>query len=162
MTSRISRVWRRLDALVDALCSLGCVAIVVISFIAVVCRYVLNSSLTWSEEFTRYLFIWIVFLGAAISVRRRAHIAVDVFVGRLSPLGDRVLSLIERLATIAFALLVGIPGWAFVVIGMSNLSPALEIPMGFVYLAPVVGSVLIVIYALRPPEGPAQRDNRVI
>jgi len=144
---------------VDGLCTVGCMAIVVIAFAGVVCRYVLNDSLTWGDELTRYIFIWIVFLGASIAARRRAHIAVDLFAGRLSRLGEQLLNAVERLATIAFALLVGVPGWSFVVIGMSNQSPALEIPMGLVYAAPVVGCALIVLFELRPAETPARRDS---
>ena len=162
MQNRGSHAWALLDAAVDGICTASCIAIVVISFVAVVCRYAFNNSLVWSEELTRYLFIWIVFLGAAVGVRRRAHIAIDVFMGRLGPLGDSLLTLLERLATVAFAALVGIPGWAFVRIGMSNLSPALEIPMGYVYAAPVVGSVLIALYALHPGRAAASRDNLAV
>jgi TRAP-type C4-dicarboxylate transport system permease small subunit len=148
-----------LDAAVEGLCTVSCIAIVLISFVAVVCRYVFNNSLTWSEELTRYMFIWIVFLGAAIGVHKRAHIAVDVFMGRLAPGNERLLNVIERLVTIAFAALVGIPGWSFVRIGMSNLSPALEIPMGLVYAAPVLSCALIALYVLRPTEAAASHDN---
>jgi TRAP-type C4-dicarboxylate transport system permease small subunit len=162
MTSWRSRTSAVLDATVDYACTISCVAIVVISFVAVISRYVLNDSLTWSEEMTRYMFIWIVFLGAAIAVRQRAHIAIDLFTGRISARGERVLNAIERLTTIAFALLVGIPGLAFVRIGMSNLSPALEIPMGVVYAAPVLGCALIILYVLRPAKVPASRDNLTV
>jgi len=162
MARRRSRAWDLLDAIVDGLCTSSCIAIVVISFVAVVCRYVFNNSLTWSEELTRYMFIWIVFLGAAIGVRQRAHIAIDLFAGRIGPAGERLLDVVERVATIAFALLVGIPGWTFVRIGMSNLSPALEIPMGLVYAATVVGSALMILYVLRPANVAASRDNLVV
>src|SRR6266566_2085230 len=103
MTSRGSRAWTLLDATVDGVCTISCMAIVLISFVAVVCRYVFNNSLTWSEELTRYMFIWVVFLGAAVSVRQRANIAIDLFAGRVGPRGERLLTIIERLATVAFA-----------------------------------------------------------
>lgn len=162
MTNWRSRTWAILDATVDHVCTISCVAMIVISFAAVIARYVLNDSLTWSEELTRYMFIWIVYLGAAVAVRQRAHIAIDLFTGRISPRGERLLTALERLTTIAFALLVGIPGLAFVRIGMSNLSPALEIPMGLVYAAPVVGCVLIIVYVLRPAPVPPSRDNLTV
>jgi TRAP-type C4-dicarboxylate transport system permease small subunit len=162
MKTRRSPAWALLDASIDGVCTISCIAIVLISFVAVVLRYVFNNSLTWSEELTRYMFIWIVFLGAAVSVRQRANIAIDVFGGRIGPLGGQLLNLIERVATVAFALLVVIPGWTFVRIGMSNLSPALEIPMGVVYAAPVVGCGLMIVYVLRPAKAAASRDNLTV
>lgn len=147
-----------LDRTVDAICSSMCLGLTVISFAAVICRYVFNSSLTWSEELTRYMFIWVVFLGAAIGVRERTHIAVDIFADRLGPRGDAALTWIERLATLAFAGFVAIPGWTFVVVGMGNRSSAMEIPMGFVYAAPVIGSLLMALYVLCPSVGTSPRD----
>ena len=151
--------WSVLDRTVDAVCSSMCLGLTVISFAAVICRYVFNNSLTWSEELTRYMFIWVVFLGAAIGVRERTHIAVDIFAGRIGPRGDATLTWIERLATLAFAGFVAIPGWTFVVFGMGNRSSAMEIPMGFVYAAPVVGCLLIAVYVLRPAASVSPREN---
>lgn len=146
------RFWSLLDAVVDWLSILLLAAIVVLSFVAVLSRYALNDSLTWSEELTRYLFIWLVFLGAAICVRLRAHIAVDLFAkSQAGPLATLLIWL-ERMATLAFASLIAIPGWTFMSVGMSNLSPALEIPMGLVYAGAFVGAVLMGLYVFRRPE----------
>jgi TRAP-type transport system small permease protein len=146
------RFWSLLDAVVDWLSILLLLAIVVLSFVAVLSRYLLNDSLTWSEELTRYLFIWVVFLGSAICVRMRAHIVVDLFADRQIGALDTALIWLERMATLAFAALIAIPGWAFVSVGMSNLSPALEIPMGLVYAGAFVGAVLMGLYVFRRRE----------
>lgn len=138
------------DSTVDVICSFLCLGLTAISFAAVIFRYGFNNSLTWSEELTRYMFIWVVFLGAAVGVRQRSHIAVDVFSGRIGPFGNGVLTWIERLATLAFAGFVAVPGWTFVAVGMGNRSAAMEIPMGLVYAAPVVGSLLMVVYVFYP------------
>jgi TRAP-type C4-dicarboxylate transport system permease small subunit len=152
--------WRVLDVTVDAICSFLCLGLTAISFAAVIWRYGFNSSLTWSEELTRYMFVWVVFLGAAIGVRQRNHIAVDLFSGRVGPRGDARLTWIERIATLAFAGFVAIPGWTFVRVGMGNLSPAMEIPMGLVYAAPVVGSLLMIVYVFRPaPDTSRRRED---
>ena len=68
--------WDRLLALI-----LG--SLVVIMFIQVFCRYVLNNSLSWSEELTKYLFVWMTFLGGALCLRDKIHIGVDYFVSFL-------------------------------------------------------------------------------
>jgi TRAP-type C4-dicarboxylate transport system permease small subunit len=149
-------VWRGIDGLVDAVCIVACAILVVVSFAGVIFRYVLNDSLVWSEELARYLFIWIIFLGAAIGVRQGAHIALDIFVAGLPARIERGLLWIERVAIFVFALMILVPGRRLVEIGMSNLSPALEIPMGLVYAAPVVSALLMISYLFRPqPERPA-------
>ena len=154
---RAKAVWRGIDGLVDAVCIVACAVLVVVSFAGVIFRYVLNDSLVWSEELARYLFIWIIFLGAAIGVRQGAHIALDIFVAGLPVRIERGLLWIERVAIFVFALMILVPGRRLVEIGMSNLSPALEIPMGFVYAAPVVSALLMIAYLFRPrPERPAR------
>ena len=60
-------------------------AISVIIFVQVICRYVFNHSLYWSEEVGRYLLIWITFLGASVGVKRYSHIGID-FLYNKSPL----------------------------------------------------------------------------
>ena len=148
-----------LDRTVDAICSSLCLGLTVIAFAAVICRYVFNSSLTWSEELTRYMFIWVVFLGAAIGVRERTHIAVDIFADRLGPRGDTALTWIERLATLAFAGFVAVPGWTFSSSEWAIVRAAMEIPMGFVYAAPVIGCLLMALYVLRPAGSTSPREN---
>lgn len=53
-------------------------ALVCLVFAQVVLRYFFNSGLPWSEEMARYLFVWVCFLGAALAVRNRGHITVEV------------------------------------------------------------------------------------
>ena len=57
-----------------------CVAIV---FAQVVFRYVLNRSLSWSEELTKYLFVWLIWLGTSLAAREKEHIALSLVLDRL-------------------------------------------------------------------------------
>ena len=47
------------------------------TFVNVVFRYVFNSPFQWAEEFSRYAFIWVVFIGAAVSTKHKTHIIID-------------------------------------------------------------------------------------
>jgi TRAP-type C4-dicarboxylate transport system permease small subunit len=60
-------------------------AMTVTSFLQVVCRYVLNSPLVWSEELARYLFVWIGLVGAGAAVRTGGHFGLDLLYRRLPP-----------------------------------------------------------------------------
>src|SRR5437763_5179365 len=79
-----------LQTLIDRLCRLlsivmvGCLAVmVVLVFGNVVLRYGFNSSITMSEELSRWLFVWMTFLGAVVAVRRHSHLGSDALVARL-------------------------------------------------------------------------------
>lgn len=49
----------------------------IIIFVQVVMRYVFHSSLTWSEEMARYLFVWLVYFSVAYTAKKEAHIRID-------------------------------------------------------------------------------------
>src|SRR6478672_10868068 len=67
-----------------------CLALMVIMvFGNVVLRYAFNLGLTMSEELSRFLFIWLTFLGAIVAFRERGHLGVDMVVSRLSPTGKK-------------------------------------------------------------------------
>ena len=64
-------------------------AMVVLVFGNVVLRYGFNSGIAVSEELSRWLFVWLTFLGAVIGLREHAHLGSDMLVGRLGPRGKR-------------------------------------------------------------------------
>ena len=75
-----------------------CVAILAIMsilvFLNVVLRYGFNSSISVTEEVSRYLFVWLTFLGAVLAFNERQHVSVNVFVEKLSTRGQSVLRLL--------------------------------------------------------------------
>ena len=69
----------------------ACMAVMVLLvFGNVVLRYAFNSGITVSEEISRWLFVWLTFLGAVVALREHAHLGTDMLVGRLGPLGKKV------------------------------------------------------------------------
>jgi TRAP-type C4-dicarboxylate transport system permease small subunit len=56
----------------------------------VVMRYGFNSGFTLSEELSRWLFVWLTFLGAVVALHENAHLGTDMLVGKLSPAGKRM------------------------------------------------------------------------
>jgi TRAP-type transport system small permease protein len=75
---------------VEALIAFMLAVMVLLVFGNVVLRYGFNSGITVSEEVSRWLFIWITFLGAIVALRERRHLGVDMVVAKLPPLGKKL------------------------------------------------------------------------
>ena len=91
---------KSLDALfkaIDGLSALLLALMVVLVFGNVVLRYALNSGITVSEEVSRWLFVWLTFLGAVVALREHAHLGTDMLIGRLGPRGRRVCLALAQL-----------------------------------------------------------------
>jgi TRAP-type C4-dicarboxylate transport system permease small subunit len=116
-------------------------------FIQVFMRYVIGSSLAWSEELARYCFIWLVYLGISFGVKKQRHIKVDVVLLLLKDKWKIVLNIIANIIFLAFAVFVVIYGYGIAskLLTFGQTSPALQLPMGLVYLATPVGMGLTAI-----------------
>ncbi len=132
------------------------------TFIQVVARYLFESSLVFSEELSRYLFVWTVFLGLPVVAKRGGHMAVTALSGRLKGAAARTMSVAAYLVGIAFMATMIIQGVEMVQRTSQQLSPAMEISMSWVYLAIPIGSFFMMlqmvsdlIALLRKKEGAA-------
>ncbi|WP_226553951.1 TRAP transporter small permease [Celeribacter naphthalenivorans] len=110
-------------------------------------RYVMEASLTWSEELARYLFIWATYIGVSYGVRKQAHIRVTAFSDLLPDRGQIVVRILIHLVFGLFAALVIWEGTKLTakIYGFGQTSSSLGVPMAYVYAAPVVGFGLVVI-----------------
>lgn len=106
-------------------------------FIQVILRYVFNSSLHWSEELARYVFIWQIWLGTSIAMKTDEHIRMDMLGNKLNERGKMILSIISNSLMLLFCLFLVCYGSELVHSMMRRgiSSPALRIPMWVVYLA---------------------------
>lgn len=115
-----------------------------LTFYQIVMRYVFNNAPSWSEEMVRFLFIWCTFIAAAIGIREHIHIGVDVFVKLLPQKLISVTELLVNLGIIVFSIFIIKYGWITTLMIRGQLSPALGIPMNWIYLSvPVMGLLLL-------------------
>jgi TRAP-type C4-dicarboxylate transport system permease small subunit len=124
-------------------------AMVVVTTLGVFFRYVLNDALPWAEEADRYLFIWLSFVGASITMRHKAHIAVDLLLRYVSPAWQHRLVLAAQALVLIF---LGLVFWAslpVIELTSETRATATDIPMSWVYIAAPVGCILIAIETLR-------------
>lgn len=120
-------------------------AMSVIIGIQVFMRYVMSASLSWSEEIARYLFIWLVYIGISYGVKTRRHIKVDaamyLFPYKLRP----YVSMLGDVCFLIFAILIVFTSYdvTMSVFATGQNSPAMQIPMGYVYIAPLIGFIMV-------------------
>ncbi len=123
------------------------IIMVVATFLQVIFRYFYHP-LFWSEELSRYCFVWIVFVGAAITLKHGSHIGVDYFVKYLPSRFKTVLALLINCGIAVFLILVIFQSILVVMVNMTQHSPAMRIPMGLVYLAIPVGFTMMLGYTI--------------
>jgi C4-dicarboxylate transporter DctQ subunit len=132
----------------DALGHLGGVILAAMTaavFLQVVFRFLGRVGIEGIEEVPRYLFVWLVMLGAAAAMHRGEHTRLDFFVDKFSPRGRAIVETITHAAGIA--LFVSMITSSVVLVPNSQLqtSPGLGVPLGYVYAAVPVGAALIVV-----------------
>ncbi|MDR1708124.1 MAG: TRAP transporter small permease [Candidatus Accumulibacter sp.] len=106
-------------------------------------RYILNISLSWSEELQIFGHIWIAFLGIPIAYRRNAHLYIETICDKLSPRPRTVFNLMIELMWGAFAVSLIVLGWQVAQVAALQESPGLEIPMSYPYYGLVIGGIYL-------------------
>ncbi len=112
----------------------------------VFCRYLLNSSLFWSEELARYMLVWLSFIGANVAYYRSLHPGVDLLTSRLTPCARQYTRKLVHGVTMTMGLIMVIAGSRFAWFIRFQITPALSIPK-WVILAviPLCGAVLFLL-----------------
>lgn len=113
---------------------------VVLVFGNVVLRYVFNSGIVFSEEVSRFVFMWLTLIGALVVMKDNAHLGMSSVVDRLGATGRRICRFASDALTLACCVLLAHGTWKQVVIGMDNRSPVTEVPLGLVYLCLLISS----------------------
>ena len=123
----------------------GTIAILIVPVtLQIISRYTaLIPSWIWTEELSRFMFIWMVMLGAMIGVREGSHFEVDVW-PELKPRAGALLRIVSNLFVLVFALVFVWWGIEFVRFGWNQHSELAELPMPFIFLAwPVAGATWV-------------------
>jgi len=130
------------------ICIVFVVAMMVSSGLQVFSRYVLNSTFSWTDECSRYCFIWFNLLGAGCLVRTRGHAVVDLFSSKLPDNIKKLYNLIINFLIFYMGIILAKYGWTLCNATMRQTSTALKLPMGLVYGAIPVLGISILIYQI--------------
>ena len=132
----------------------GCISMaMVLGILAVMtaqafCRYVLNASLTWSEELARFMFVWASMTGAVVVTAGRGHAAIKMLDGILPKRVNQGKTVIFDLAMTAIGALLLVQGITLVNSVWQQTSAAMKLPYAYVYMAIPVGGFGIMVQSL--------------
>jgi len=120
-------------------------AMTIVVAIQVLCRYVFNYSLFWSEELARYLLVWLSFLGASVAYRRKAHPGIDIFQKKMPDGLQKISTGIVYLASLSLFVVMIFYGWRFAYFVRLQISPALYLPKWIIFsIVPLSGLILMI------------------
>jgi TRAP-type C4-dicarboxylate transport system permease small subunit len=124
-------------------------AMCLVGLLQVFNRFVLNKSLSWSEEFQIYCHVWIVFLAIPIAYRYGAHMSVESLKNFLPRKIAKAFDTLIEILWIWFAVSLAWLAWRVSEVAKLQSSPGLELPMNYVYYSMVVGGVYLLLVVLR-------------
>ena len=122
---------------------------VVLVFGNVVLRYGFNSGITVSEELSRWLFVWMTFLGAIVALKEHGHLGSDMLVSRLKPAGKKVCLVIGQVLMLYATWLLLQGSWQQSVINLDVEAPVTGFSMAIVYGSGVVFAVSTLVLLVR-------------
>ena len=138
MFALADRVLRGYTRVLDALSGLCLAVMVVLVFGNVVLRYTLNSGITVSEELSRWLFVWLTFMGAVVALREHGHLGTDALVSRLPAVGKKTCLVLAQIAMLHVSWLLLSGSWAQMLINWDTEAPVTGASVGIFYASGVL------------------------
>jgi TRAP-type C4-dicarboxylate transport system permease small subunit len=130
----------------------ACLALMVVMvFGNVVLRYAFNSGITASEELSRWLFVWMTFLGSVVAMRRHTHLGSDALVSRLPLAGKKACFAAAHVLMLAMCVIMAKGAWEQVVINATSTSPVMQVSMAWFHSSALMFAVLaaaIIVFEL--------------
>jgi C4-dicarboxylate transporter DctQ subunit len=162
----LGRVERGIGILLDPLLAATRVAvialaagIVLVTFVQVVLRYVFNAAFFGAEELARFMFTWLIFLGATIALDRGMHFSVDALVIRFPPMVRRLTFLFAQAIVLMVLTILVVKGIELSILNWRQRSPAMQVPISIPYVAIPTASALMILVSLRRLCRALARDN---
>ncbi|MDZ7861388.1 TRAP transporter small permease [Acidovorax sp.] len=160
------RLLGRYTRLLDMLAGLCLALMVVLVFGNVVARYALNSGITISEELSRWLFVWLTFMGSIVALREHGHLGTDMLVSRLPPASKRACLALAQVAMIFVSWLLLSGSWAQMLINWETEAPVTGASVAIFYASGVLmgasGIAILLRDLLRTLFTPLSEQNLVM
>ena len=118
---------------------------VTLTFIQVIMRYIFHNSLSWSEELARYLFLYLIWIGAAYAVKRESHLRIQIILSKIPSKHLNKFEVFIYLIWLGFTMFLFLSSLKMTIniFSSGQLSPAMRIPMGYAYVSIPLGTGLM-------------------
>lgn len=123
-------------------------AMTVVLFLQIICRYFFQVPLVWSEEMALVLMLWITFLGSALLQASNEHIGIDFLVRLLPHVTRRALEIVAGLLMFAFNCALAYGAWLVVQAVAGSITPGMKISMAWHYGSTLVGGLLLILVSI--------------
>lgn len=137
------------ESLIEAVSAAMVVALALIVFIQVFNRFVLKTPLAWSEDMAMLLFQWVVFLGAAIGVKRMRHFGIELVVRQLPERVRHGVELLTPVVMAVVALVMIMQGWTILGLNRSRIYATMDLSYTWAFLPIPLAGALILIYLVQ-------------
>lgn len=117
----------------DHLLVIGLAAMVLMVFVNVVLRYLFNSGLEFSEEVSRFAFVWLTFIGAVVAFRQGLHLGMETVIKRLGRRGRLACYWISHLLMLWCCVLLWQGSWEQAAVNLGNYAPVSRLPVAAIY-----------------------------
>jgi len=150
--TRLFRLGRRVEDLIawgtEVPAAILLVAEALLLMLNVFCRYLLKDPLSWADELSSLLFLWLASLGAVIAMRKGQHMRLTTVLDSMQPTRRAFVHTFGEVSVFVFVLLLVLPAWRYVVEEWAITTPALEIRNGYRVAAIAVGVSMMMALAL--------------
>lgn len=148
MFRKIQKGFERIQGIFLALIGIALAAIMVIVFIQTFTRFVIFHSLPWSEELSRYLFVFIIMIGLNVAIRDDMLIRIDLIDYAIKGKAAMILKILRLLVGLVVSAVISHNATSLFTVGMIQKSPAMQIPMITMYAVICVGYLLAAVSML--------------
>jgi len=147
-TASLSKALDAILSIVRGICTTLMAAFVIIVLVSVFFRYVLNDSIIWSEQVSRYLFIWMIMLAMPILYREKANVAFDMLLNSFEDRKQRGVRLVFDFIMVFFGTFMAVQAVGYMERLGGNILEGIGIPQWMVYISQPIGGFLLAFVAL--------------
>ena len=135
--------------LIEGVCAILMVALAVVVFIQVFNRFVLQTPLAWSEDLAMLLYQWVVFVGAALGVKRLRHFGIELVVKQFPEHWRHRIELVTPLVMLVVAVVMILQGYNILTLNMNRTFSTMNLSYTWAFLPIPLSGVLIIVYLIQ-------------
>jgi TRAP-type C4-dicarboxylate transport system permease small subunit len=149
MQDNLKKILEWIDRGFESIIIIAFTAMVTVGLAQVFFRYVLKNSLSWSEEFQKYMHIWIIFLAIPLAYKNDKHIGMNILFNKFPAKIQESMKILTDILWLIFGAVISSYSLKIMDVASTQKSPGLGISMSIVYSCILIGGLYMILMALR-------------